>query len=157
MPHIIEGGKHIYGLSEVRQEYLIRMPLEAYYEYRFHEAKSVVLISGGEDTGGFSIHTIEVLKHSRLSVLLDTLQYDYQEDRFFVAENSINTYQRRIISWVKMDEKALFTLSDELAGELGIGISDRLAVVRGNRNGPAFLRRGPLYDSALSYPELEVF
>lgn len=157
MPHIIQGGRLIFGLSEVREDFRIRLPLEAYYEYRFHEGKTFVLISGSEAAGGFSLHAIDTLRHSRLSILLETLKYNHAEDRFLVEERSVNAYKNRLISWVFLDEQAIFTIGAILAGALGIKAKDKLVVTKGNNNGPVFLQKGEVYDSAHTHPDLEVF
>ena len=157
MPQIVEGGKHVFGLSEVHENYRIKVPLEAFYEYRLHEAKVVVLISGSEKSGGFSIHTVEKLQHSRLSILLDTLRYNGKSDIFEVTECSINQYKNRIITWMSFDEVANFYLSEEMAKRLGLRVDDKLVVIRGGSSGPSFAARGPIHKVALNSIGLEVF
>lgn len=156
MPQTVQGAKHIFGITEVRDTYRIRLPLEAYYEYRLHEVKVVALISGTKERGGFSIHSIEKLKHSRLSVLLDTLQYARKTDEFYVLQSSVNHYNDRIISWLKIDETGHFMLSEELAILLQLKIGDKLVVIRGGNNGPAFIHRGEIYEAAISRSDIEI-
>ena len=156
MPQIVKGGKHVFGLSEVHENYRIKVPLESFYEYRLHEVKVVVLISGSEASGGFSIHTIEKLQHSRLSILLETIQYNGKDDSFGVEECSLNRYKNRIISWMKFDEIANFFLCEEMAKRLGQKVGDKLVVIRGGSNGPTFAAKGPIYEEALKHHDLEL-
>lgn len=157
MPQLVKGGKYVFGISLIGEQFEIQIPLEAHYEYGLYDSKFVILIAGSNTSGGFSINPIPTIRVSKLSNVLKELEYNLEDKKFGVPEKSIVNFKNRIISWIELNGKATFHLNQSLAAKLGIGIAEKLVVVRGSNLGPGFIARGPIYDEAMIHSELNIF
>jgi bifunctional DNA-binding transcriptional regulator/antitoxin component of YhaV-PrlF toxin-antitoxin module len=157
MPRLVKGGKYVFGVSKIREDYQIYIPPEALDEYNLQNEEAVVLIAGSKTSGGFSINSIKKLKHSRLSVLLELLHYNNLTGNFETTRNDIFYIRNRIISWAKLSQDGSLHLSHKLAEHLNLNNCAMLIVARGSGNGPGFIAKGPIFDEALKHPELQVF
>jgi hypothetical protein len=67
MPHLVKGGKYVYGWSTVGNTGKIVISPEAIKEYSLKDGEKVILIPGSSRSGGFGITTGERLKDSPLA------------------------------------------------------------------------------------------
>ena len=157
MPQLVKGGKYVFGISRINENFRIVIPPSAIEEYMLNDEKAVILISGSKTSGGFSICSTGKLKGSKLSNLLKLLQFDDPTGNFGTAENEMIDFNKRIICWLKLYSDGSFQLNQQLITGLSLGNSGKLVVVRGSGLGPGFIAKGPIFNEAAKHPELQVF
>jgi hypothetical protein len=68
MPQLVKGGKYVFGWTALGKDRSIRIPDEAFEEYCFKAGERIMIILGSRSSGGFSIHTQNALKNSKIGV-----------------------------------------------------------------------------------------
>ncbi len=129
MPQLVKGGKWIFGWCVVGLAGEIQIPPEAYAEYGFQSGESVLFLRGSQRSGGFGIGRRERLAQAQIPL------------------------QRRAFGQGMLDGTGQVALPPEA----GVKSGERLLVVRGSGLALGFLQRGPIYEEALSHPEIETF
>ncbi len=129
MPQLAKGGKWVFGWVEVGSNLEIRIPPDAYSEYKFQAGEPVFFLAGSRTSGGFSI-----LRKARLP-------------------DSKIPLERRALAAGVIGENGRVVLPSET----GVLPGQRLLAARGSGLAPGFLRKGPIYQEALSHPEIEIF
>lgn len=157
MPRLVKGGKYVFGIARVYENYQMHIPPEALEEYKLFDEQAVILISGSETSGGFSICSIKKLKQSRLSELLKFLKYDDQKGIFNSEEGKIYFFKKRAVSWIKLNKNGSFRLSQEQVEQLNLKSCLRLVVARGSGLGVGFIAKGPIFEEAAKHSELNIF
>jgi hypothetical protein len=157
MPQLVKRGKYVFGISSIREDYQIQIPMEAFNEYVLDETDILVILSGSKTSGGFGVYVPQKIMDSNMHKILDYLQYDKHSGYFKVPAYTIKNMNQRVISWIPINRDGIFSLNDQLAQQLNIRIGDKLVVARGSNMGPAFVSRGPIYKEAMKYPELSTF
>jgi len=153
MPQLVKGGKHTFGWSRVGEEGQIRIPPDAWIEYRFAEVEYGYLLSGSRTSGGFGLTTLESLKASPFGDFLD--RHPEWESPGSVFGKSIR-YGPRVIAVVPIRGKSIrvprqiLTLYEVTKGDL-------LLTVRGSRLALGFIARGPIVKEARKHSGLTVF
>jgi len=71
MPHLVKGGKYLFGWSKVGNQGKIKIPPEAYEEYNLNLDKFTILFSGNKTSGGFGLSSVRILKNSIMKELID--------------------------------------------------------------------------------------
>jgi hypothetical protein len=154
MPRITKGGKHIFGWSLVGTHGRIRIPPEAYEEYRLFIADKVILFSGSKTTGGICVTTKALVQQSKLS---DILVNNPGLAEYRIKEGQFIRYKGRLCCWVSLKKGGILELSDATLAYFKIKHGDHLLVIRGSNIGPAMGVRGPIIDEAKNHTEIEVF
>jgi hypothetical protein len=129
MPQLVKGGKWVFGWVIVSSGMEIKIPPEAFTEYRFQPGEQVLFLRGSRRSGGFGIGRPKMLAQARLSL----------QPRFF-GEG-------------KVGENGQIMLPKES----GIRPAERLLVVRGSNLALGFLQRGPIFEKSLKHTEIEIF
>jgi hypothetical protein len=157
MPQLVKGGKYIFGLSQIYEDFQINIPPEALEEYKLKNEEAVILISGSKTSGGFSICSISKLKDSKLSVLLDLLQFNDHKGTFRIPENEVVHFKRRIVCRIRLEKNGSFYLCHKLVEYLRLGNCRKIVVARGSGLGLGFISKGPIFNEALKHHELRLF
>jgi len=155
MPQLVKGGKYVFGWTVLNNDLSIRIPDEAFDEYKFIETDKLIIISGSISSGGFSIITPDSIINSKLSNnIISLIGYKKEINSFTADRLEIVKYGKRLISWTSLDKKNYFELSNELINLLNIKIGCRLLVGRGSGLGPAFIAKGTIYNEALKHKDI---
>ena len=155
MPQLVKGGKYVFGWTTISNELQIRIPDEAFDEYKLFKADKIVLISGSKASGGFGTCSTDSLIKTKFSHNLVKLTgYIKETDSFAAGNLEIIRSGGRWLCWTYLDKKKYFRLSDELLSLLGLKAGDRLLVARGSGIGPSFIARGTIYNEALKHTDL---
>jgi hypothetical protein len=131
MPQLVKGGKWVFGWVIVGEEGTIAVPPEAWQEYGFAVGESVVFLPGSSRSGGFGLSCRRLLENSPLALDRDD----------------------RVLGRGQIDEPQRVTIP---AG-VGVQLGQRLLVVRGSGHALGFVQKGPIYETALEHPEIQVF
>jgi len=155
MPQLVKGGKYVFGWTVLNNDLSIRIPDEAFDEYKFIGTDKLIIISGSISSGGFSIITPDSIINSKLSNnIISLIGYKKEINSFTADRLEILKYGKRLISWASLDKKKYFELSNELINLLNIKLGCRLLVGRGSGIGPAFIAKGTIYNEALKHKDI---
>ena len=154
MPQLVKGGKYVYGWSKVSARGKIAVPDETKEEYNLATCDKVILMPGSKRSGGFGLTTKELLKNSRLSVILDSCPRlaEFQE-----SEGRAVEINGKPCCWVKLSKDGTITVPLETLETYGINSGDRLLVVRGSNVALGFPVRDPIIDEAKKHADIEIF
>lgn len=153
MPQLVKGGKYVFGWSTVNDDGQIAIPPEAFSEYRFTSYQTGILIPGSKTSGGFGLTTLESLRNSPLSGILERCP---ELATFQVAEGDAVTCQGKVYCWVTLQGNS-FRIPRETLEHYGIRPGNALLVVRGSGIALGFIVRGPIVEEAKKHPEVERF
>jgi bifunctional DNA-binding transcriptional regulator/antitoxin component of YhaV-PrlF toxin-antitoxin module len=153
MPQLVKGGKYVYGRSKVSAKGKIVIPDEAKEEYNLTCDKAV-LLPGSKRSGGFGLTTKELLKNSRLHVLLDNCPAiaEFQEPAGRAVEINGKT-----CCWVKLSKDGSILVPLETLKIYGINPGDLLLSVRGSNVAIGFPVRGPIIEEAKQHLDITLF
>ncbi len=155
MPQLVKGGKYIFGWSIITSERRIRIPDEAFDEYKFQSGEKLIIVSGSKASGGFSIIGINTfLKSEFVMPLIKRLGYSNESDTFKLEMNKIVFKGARWFCWTGIDKEKYFKISSELIELIGVKKGDKLLVGRGSGIGPAFISKGLIVNEAKKHTEL---
>ncbi len=154
MPRLVKGGKYIYGLSVVGTEGSIVIPPGAMREYGFSSGDNIILMNGSRRSGGFAITKQDIIKKSKLAVIIDAVVNVFNHT---IAECEVVEHKGRLFYWTTINDSQSITLPSDTLLKFGVNAGDRLAVGRGSRLSIAFITRGPIMEECLRHPELKVF
>jgi hypothetical protein len=157
MPQLVKGGKYVFGLAQIYEDFQIYIPPEALEEYKLKNEKAVILISGSKTSGGFSICSISKLNHSKLSVLLELLQFDDRTGTYRIPENEVVHFKKRVVCRIRLNKNGSFYLCHELVKYLRLRNCKKMVVARGSGLGLGFINKGPIFNEALKHHELMLF
>ncbi|MBN1181082.1 MAG: hypothetical protein JXB49_02265 [Bacteroidales bacterium] len=158
MPQLVKGGKYIFGWTTINSDLRIRIPDETYGEYQLMKADKVIILSGSKSSGGFSIITPKSVIISKLGNNIVRLIGYKKKTKSFTSELlKIIRSGDRLISWTFIDKDKYFRLSDGLMDSLNLKTGDKLLVGRGSGLGPAFIRKGTIYNEAIKHKDILEF
>lgn len=150
MPQLVKGGKHVFGWSIVGDDGTILIPPDAFSEYQFTSYRTGILMPGSKTSGGFGLTTLELLRNSSLSGLLDRCP---ELATFQVSEGEAVTCHKKTYCWVTLQGNS-FRVPIETLKHYGVRPGDTLLVVRGSGQALGFIVRGPIVEEARKHPEL---
>ncbi|MBN2028657.1 hypothetical protein JW824_00275 [bacterium] len=153
MPQLVKGGKHVFGWSRVGAEGQIVIPPDALEEYHFKNLEKLILIPGSRTSGGFGLVSRKSVSQSPLSVVLD-VHPELVECR--IPEGDIIEYRKKPYCWVKLN-RTIIRIPSETLKKFGIGIGDRLLVIRGSGLALGFAVRGPIVTEAKKHNEIKEY
>ncbi|MFZ6031163.1 MAG: hypothetical protein ACOYYS_25930 [Chloroflexota bacterium] len=154
MPQIAKGGKYIFGWSPVSRHGSIQIPPEARDEYGLIPGGKVLLTSGSQATGGFTVTTRSLLQASALASILDSCP-DLAEYR--LDEGQTVRYKGRSYCWAGFSPDGRLQLSAKTLAAYDVKEGDRLLSIRGSNLAFVMGVRGPLIAHANTHPEILVF
>ncbi len=153
MPQLVKGGKYIFGWSRVGEIGKIIIPPDAFIEYQFTMAPNAYLLSGSKKSGGFGITTLDLLKSSQFSDILN--DHPELENPEYIFGNSIK-YDQRIFCVVPFKDRSINVPFDVL--ELyGVKKGRMLLTVRGSYVALGFIVKGPIVEEAKRHPKLKIY
>jgi len=154
MPQLVKGGKYVYGWSKVSAKGKIAIPDEAKEEYNLAACDKAILLPGSKRSGGFGLTTKELLKNSRLHVLLDNCPAlaEFQE-----PEGRAVKINGKTCCWIKLNQDGSITVPLGTLKIYGINAGDLLLSVRGSNVALGFPVRGPIIDEAKKHFDIELF
>jgi hypothetical protein len=153
MPQLVKGGKYVFGWSKVGYGGRIVIPPEAFSEYHFMTYKCGILIPGSKTSGGFGLTTLESLKNSHLSGILDRCP---ELAEFQVSEGEAVECHGKTYCWVTLHGNSIVVPIETLE-KYGITSDDHILSARGSHLALGFLVRGPIVEEAKKHPEIEFF
>jgi len=129
MPQLVKGGKWVYGWSIVGRENRVRIPPDAYREYRCQAGDRVVFLRGSRTSGGFGVARSEAVMVSPVPLVRRSLGTGIVQAGGRVA----------------------------LPRSLDIRPGERLLVVRGSGIALGFIRHGPILEEATAHADLVTY
>jgi len=153
VPQLVKGGKHVFGWSRVGNTGRIFIPPAALAEYRLKESEKLVLIPGSRTSGGFGLGAHDSVRNSPLGRAV-SLHPDLKE--FLAPEGAAVEYKGKTYCWAEL-RNGRISIPVRTLAKYGIGVGDRLLVIRGSGLALGFVVRGPIVEEAGKHPDLEVF
>lgn len=154
MPRLVKGGKFIFGWSLVKETGQIKIPPEAFDEYRFRTGEKIIVLSGSKTSKGFGITTPGILKsgpiYRGIRNLPELITFQKLEGGYLKRHN-------RVYTWSEIDGGGYFHLGPEILFQYSVCCGDRLLVCRGSRFALGFIIEGPIVGEARNHSELQVF
>ncbi|MBN2519368.1 MAG: hypothetical protein JXB17_02590 [Bacteroidales bacterium] len=157
MPQLVKGGKYIFGWTVVNPDGRIKIPDEAYEEYKFKKYDQIVIMPGSSTSGGIIIAKPEKFVHSPLKRILKNLKFSEKDQCFGFKENTIINAANKPYCWTKLDDKGHFCLSPRILEAFNISTGTRLLVGRGSHLGPAFILKGTIVEEAEKHKNIKIF
>ena len=153
MPHLVKGGKHVFGWSIVRDPGRIVVPPEALTEYRLREPGKVILLPGSRTSGGFGLASAASQKSPSLPVLAEVRA---RLEESHTPEGELLEHKGKAYCRLELRQGGV-TVSPRILQKYGIRIGDKLLVIRGSGLAIGFAVRGPIVEEAKKHSELDVF
>jgi bifunctional DNA-binding transcriptional regulator/antitoxin component of YhaV-PrlF toxin-antitoxin module len=153
VPQLVKGGKYLYSWSKVSSKGKIVIPNEAIMEYNLLTCDNVILMPGSKRSGGFGLTSMELLKNSALSAILDGHP---ELSKFQIIEGEAIAIKGKTYCWVKMNKDGNIVVPVRTLKSYGINPGDNLLSVRGSRIALGFPVRGPIIDEAKKHSNIEI-
>lgn len=129
MPQLVKGGKHVFGWSQVSEDGGIRIPPEAFGEYKLTGCDKAICMSGSKRSGGFGLTTVEKLRNSEIGRIIDGLP----DLAFYsIPEGEPVRKGSRIYCWINLSPEGYFTVPQDTLKLYGVEPGQRLLVARGS-------------------------
>ena len=158
MPQLVKGGKYVFGWTTINNDLRIRVPDEAFDEYKLYKTNKLIIISGSKPSGGFSINSPDSIFHSEFSnSILSALGYIREMDKFNSNKLKVVKLGERLITWTDLDIDRYFVLSDTFLDKMDLNTGQRLLVIRGSGLGPALITQGIIFNEALKHEDIIEF
>jgi hypothetical protein len=154
MPQLVKGAKHVFGWSKVSKDGRIRIPPEAFAEYKLAGSEMVILMSGSKRSGGFGLTTVDKLRNSDIGRILEEFP---QLASYSIPEGEPLSKGSRTYCWIRLSSEGRFTVPPDTLRVYGIEPGQKVLVARGSGLALGFPSRGPIIEEAKKHPELEVF
>ena len=155
MPQLNKGGKFVYGLSLIQNDYSLNIPPQAIEEYDIVSEGKVYINSGSKKTGGFVVSRKGLLLDSKIgNILKETTELcDYS-----LPEGQMVKYKGRFYCWLHISEKGSIKLTPEMVENFDVKAGDKLMSIRSSDIAFTMGAKGPLMEKAMANAEdLEVF
>lgn len=148
MPQISKGGKFIFGLSQIYDDYRIILPTQAVQEYSLTEENQIILLTGSKCTGGFCITRKGLLESSRLKhILIDNPILSNYE----CVEGEFIRYKGRFYCWKEVAQNGTIRLNKDMLDFLDLKIGQQLLSIRSSNIAFTMGAKGPLLEKARLY------
>lgn len=158
MPQLAKGGKHVFGWSMINDDLKIRIPDEAFQEYRLFSTTKLIIFSGSRTSGGFAVSTPQSIVNSLLGEnIVELAGYKKDTDSFSLPELEIVKHNERWFCWTGLHDEKYFYISKDILVSLYVEIGHKLLVIRGSSIGPAFAAKGPIYKEALNHKNIVAY
>lgn len=154
MPQLVKGGKYVFGWSKVKKNGELKIPDEAYLEYRFSNDHKGILISGSKTSGGFGLSSIRILKNSRI---WEDLKIFPELINFELLEGETINIKNRKLCWIKINENGSIKPPNTLLKNYALEKNTNFLVVRGSGIALGFITQGLIYDEAKKHSTLISF
>jgi bifunctional DNA-binding transcriptional regulator/antitoxin component of YhaV-PrlF toxin-antitoxin module len=153
MHQLVKGGKRAFGWSCVGETGRIIIPPEALKMYHLKESEKLILVPGSLTSGGFGLGSQEFFKKSSLGFVMEA-HSEWRE--FRIPKGQVVEIKGKPYCWVELHNGSIEVPPATLE-KYGIGIGDRLLVIRGSSLAIGFAVRGPIVEEARKHPELSSF
>ena len=154
MPQLVKGGKHVFGWAVIGNDGAIKIPDDAFEEYRFKDEKKLIIMSGSKRSGGFGLSSLKLLNNTPIGNALKKLSDLYH---FRSPEGEVMKNGERIYSWVKLCGNRSILLSESILKNFSVDKSSKLLVVRGSGLALGFISKGPIFEEALKHSDLKLY
>lgn len=152
MPQLVKGGKYVYGWTNVAEDGRIRIPPEAFAEYKLAGCDRVILMSGSKRSGGFGLTTVDRLKDSAIGQVLEELP---ELTSYSIPDGVPRKKNSRVFCWANLSSDGCFKVRQDTLKLYGIEPGQKLLVVRGSGLALGFLARGPIVGEAQKHRGLK--
>lgn len=148
MPQMNKGGKFIFGMSFIRDNFEVHFPPQAINEYNICLEDKVYLFTGAKATGGFCVTRKGLLMPSKIgNILKDTPDLrDYK-----LPEGKFTDYKGRKYCWISISKDGIIELTDEMLQVLDISVGMELLSIRSSDIAFTMGAKGPLLEKAKKY------
>jgi len=148
MPQLNKGGKFVFGLSKIKDDYTIQIPKPTIIEYDVTKDNKVIIFTGSAITGGFCVTNNTLLSQSKLKHILD--------DCSTLASYKLNAgefirYKGRGYSWLPISSSGIVQLTENAMNYLGLTMGDKLMCIRSSDIAFTMGVKGPLMDKVHEY------
>jgi bifunctional DNA-binding transcriptional regulator/antitoxin component of YhaV-PrlF toxin-antitoxin module len=147
MPQLLKGGKYTYAWVTISDTGSIAVPPETVEDYGLELDELIVLLSGSNSSGWFSVIPKRNLTNSPLNPLKENKD---------MLEDKVQLSRGRPFAVTRFKGDGIY-LMKEVLEVFGLEKGDRLLVIRGSGMGPSFIVRGSVIEEALKHPELVEF
>ncbi|MFX1449203.1 MAG: hypothetical protein ACFFCM_00090 [Promethearchaeota archaeon] len=154
MPQLVKGGKYVFGWSKVGDNGRIVIPKEALEEYNLTNVEKVILMPGSKRSGGFGLSSIELLKKSKLSIILEK---NPKLSEFQISEGELILINGKAFCWVRLQNINTIIVPIQALKKYGIKPEDYLLSVRGSKIAIGFPVRGPLIEEAKKHLNIKLY
>ena len=154
MPQIVKGGKYLFGWSKVAPQGKIKIPPEAFDEYKLKLDENVIIFSGSKSSGGFGLSSVRILK---TSVMKDFIDKNRALINYEIPEGEIIKFKNRKFCWLKIHDDRSILLPEQILNTFGIKKNSSVLSGRGSHLAIAFITKGPIFNEAIKHPEIRIF
>jgi len=128
MPHLVKGGKYVFGWSKLGKESSLKIPDEAFIEYRFRESENMIIMNGSIKSGGFSVTNLSLVKGTVIGKIIEKNQDLYN---FQIPEGEKLKIHNRIFGWTQLQKGNYIHLSEIIKRRFSLINVSKYLVVRG--------------------------
>lgn len=130
MPRLVKGAKETFGWVLVSREREIIIPPDAWDRYGFHVGEQAFFLPASQTSGGFGLTNRKLFDSCILSL-----------------------HPNRILALDVFGENREVYIPEVIA----VSSNDMLLTVFGSCYALGFISRGPIFETAKAYPELEIY
>ncbi len=154
MPQIAKGGKYVFGWSLIGPGGRIQIPPETQDEYGLVPGGKVILTSGSQSTGGFTVSTHDLLQRSALAGLLvshpDLAEYRLEQGQTVKSKG-------RLYCWINLNPDGRLELPAAALAAYRLKAGERLLSIRGSNLAFVMGVKGRIIEYANLHPEIPIF
>lgn len=155
MPQMNKGGKFIFGISIMKEDFSVQLPTQAIEEYDITSENKVILITGSKKTGGFVVTRKGLLYDSKIgNILKDTpklCEYEMPEGEFV-------QYKGRKYCWYNISENGVLKCSSEMLSIFEIDVNTKLLSIRSSDIAFTMGAKGPLLEKYFNFEgDIEIY
>ena len=148
MPQIEKGGKFIFGISVVQDNFSVCFPPQAIKEYNIISEGKIYLFTGSKKTGGFCVTRKGLLEPSKLAhILLENPDLRHYK----LHPGSFIKYKGRSYCWLPITEKGIIQLTSDMLHFLDLHPRTELLSIRSSDIAFTMGAKGPLLEKARNY------
>lgn len=148
MPQLNKGGKFVFGLSFIHDDFTIQFPTQALKEYRVLNDDKIIIFTGSKSTGGFCVTTYPLLSASKLSHILHECP---QLEKQSIPQGTLVTYKGRKYAWLALKENGSVQFTPKLFEQLNLSAGNELLCIRSSDIAFTMGAKGPLLEKAHNY------
>lgn len=145
MPQLNKGGKFVFGLSVVRDDFTIHIPPQALSEYNATQDGKVIIFTGSKITGGFCVTTYSLLSNSKLKHILEACPALRDG---LLSEGEFIQYKGRKYAWLGIDGNGVIRLPQSTLEVLELRSGMELLSIRSSDIAFTMGAKGPLLERA---------
>jgi len=130
MPRLAKGAKETFGWVQISRQRKILVPPDAWERYGFQVGEQAIFLRASKTSAGFSLTNRKLFENCFLSL---------HPERILAVDGF---YENRTV---------------HIPNSIPVAAGDKMLTVFGSRYALGFISKGPIYERAQAFPELEIY